>query len=71
VSEHAWVDILIPIFGIATGLIGVFGVYVLSRRDTRLSDLEERAADNREQIEHIAGFLSGRFNYQTRGTYPR
>ena len=63
---HELVDWALAVLSVAAILVSGFGVYFLTHRDLRIENLEKKAFDNREDLAHIAGFLSGRYGYRPR-----
>lgn len=61
--NHELVDIFLSIASVAAVLIGGLGPYLLSRRDRRLQALEKVSDSTKGAVDHVQGFLAGKFPY--------
>lgn len=63
---HDLVNWGLAVISVAAIVVTGFGVLFLTRGDSRISALEEKAEHNQADIAHIEGFLAGISSYRSR-----
>ena len=64
--DHELIDALSGFALVAVTVYGSIGLYLRTRRDSRLDEIEEKANLARNDIYHIEGFLTAVSSYRPR-----